>query len=272
MPLMCSSDSRWKMIDLVDPVQELGLEGGLHQLGDPDVHVHLGDVGVQDELAADVGGHDDHRVLEVDGAAVAVGEPAFVQDLQQQVEDVGVGLLDLVQQQHRVGAAPHGLGQVATLVVAHVAGRRPDEAGDRVPLLELAHVHADEGLLVVEHELRQGPAELGLAHAGGAQEDEAADGPVGVLQAGAGPPDGRRHRLQRVVLADHPLVQPLLHVDELLHLALQQPRHRDAGPLAHHLGDVLFFHLFFEHLDVLLQLVQPLVLGRSCRSASGMLP
>ena len=83
--------------DLVHPVEELGLERGPHELHHPLVHLHLGDVRVQDELAADVGGHDDHRVLEVHGAAVPVGEPAVVQDLQQEVEDVRVGLLDLVK-------------------------------------------------------------------------------------------------------------------------------------------------------------------------------
>ena len=203
---------------------------------------------------------------------MAVGEPAVVEDLQQQVEDVGMGLLDLVEQQHRVGAAPHGLGEVAAFLVAHVAGRRPDEPGHRVPLLELAHVHADHGLLVVEQELGQRPAELGLAHAGGAQEDEAADGPVRVLQPGAGAPDGAGHRLEGVVLADHPQVQPLLHVDELLHLAFEQPADRDAGPLGHHFGDVLLVHLFLQHPDVALQLVQVLVLGRQPPLGSGMRP
>jgi hypothetical protein len=62
-------------------------------------------------------------VAEVDGPALGVGQPAVLKDLQQDVEDVRVGLLDLVQQQHAVGLAPHGLGQLAALVVSDVAGR-----------------------------------------------------------------------------------------------------------------------------------------------------
>ena len=54
---------------------------------------------------AQVAGQDQQRVPEVDGAALAVGEPAVVEDLQQDVEDLGVGLLDLVEQHHRVGPA-----------------------------------------------------------------------------------------------------------------------------------------------------------------------
>ena len=44
--------------------------------------------------------------------------------LQEDVEDVGVRLLDLVQQDDREGAAAHGLRELAALVVAQVARRR----------------------------------------------------------------------------------------------------------------------------------------------------
>jgi hypothetical protein len=51
-------------------------------------------------LAAEVRGHDDERVAEVDRAALAVGQPAVVEHLQQHVEHVRVRLLDLVEQDH----------------------------------------------------------------------------------------------------------------------------------------------------------------------------
>ena len=73
--------------------------------------------------------HDQHDVGEVDRATLAVGEATVVEHLQQHVEHVGVGLLDLVEQHHAVGPAAHGLGELAALVVADVAGRRADEAG-----------------------------------------------------------------------------------------------------------------------------------------------
>ena len=41
------------------------------------------------------------------------------------------------------------------------------------------------------------------------------------------------------MLPDHAEVQALLHVDELLDLALDQAGDRDAGPLADDLGDLL---------------------------------
>ncbi len=54
--------------------KELGLEGSPHGFHHPVVHVHLGEVWVEDPLAADVRGRDDHRVLEADRLPVTLGE------------------------------------------------------------------------------------------------------------------------------------------------------------------------------------------------------
>ncbi len=48
-------------------------------------------------------------------------------------------------------------------------------------------------------------------------------GPVRVLEPGACAPERVGHGLDGLVLADDALVQPLLHVDQLLGLALEQP-------------------------------------------------
>ena len=56
-----------------------------------------------------VRGHNDDRVPEVDLASRAVGEVSFVEDLQHGVEDLGMGLLDLVEEHHGVGLTTHGL-------------------------------------------------------------------------------------------------------------------------------------------------------------------
>jgi hypothetical protein len=126
----------------------------------------------RDVLGSDVRGHDHDRVAEVDRSPLGVGEPAVLEDLEEDVEDVRVGLLDLVEQQHRVGLAPDRLGELTALVVADVAGGRADQAGDGVLLHVLGHVDADHRVLVAEQELGEGAGELGLADPGGAEEDE----------------------------------------------------------------------------------------------------
>jgi hypothetical protein len=79
----------------------------------------------------------------------------------------------------------------------------------------LAHVDADHRALVVEQELGQRLGQLGLADAGGAEEQERADRPVGVLQAGARAAHRARHRADRGVLADDALAQALLELAQL---------------------------------------------------------
>ena len=224
---------------LVDAVDELRAEIGLH-LGHHRQLDHLVVVAAHllDHLAAQVGGHDDHGVLEVHRAALAVGHAAVVEHLQQHVENIRMGLLHLVEQDHAVGLAPHRFGQVAAFLVADIAGRRADEAGDGMLLHELAHVDADEVLLGIEEELRQRLAQLGLAHAGGAEEEEGAVGPVLVRQPGARTADGVRDEAHRLVLADDAAMQALFHLQQLLALALHHLADRDAGGARDHLGDL----------------------------------
>ena len=112
------------------------------------------------------------------------------------------------------------------------------------------HVDADHRVLRVEHELGQRAGQLGLADAGRAEEQERADRPVRVAQAGARAAQGVGHGLDGLVLADDALVQALLHVDELLDLALHEARDRDAGPAADDLGDVLGVDLLLEEAGV----------------------
>ena len=137
------------------------------------------------------------------------------------------------------GLAAHRLGELAALVVADVARRGADQAGDGVPLHELGHVDADQRVLVAEHELGQRPGQLGLATPVGPRKMKEPIGRFGSLS----PARARRTALAMVVdglvLADDPLVQRLLHLQQPLGLLGGDAHHRDAGPHADDLGDVL---------------------------------
>src|ERR1017187_4338783 len=194
----------------------------------------------------DIGRHDDNGVLETDGAALAIGEAAVVEDLQQQVEDVGVRLLDFVEEENRIGPAALLLGELAALVVTDVSGRRADHAGHGVLLHVLAHVGADRGFVVVEEVLGEGTDELGLTDARGAEEDEAADGPGGIAEPGAVAQDGVGDQLDGLILADDAFLQAFGHLHELLDLALHHTGDGDAGPFGDNAGDILLVDLFFE--------------------------
>ena len=85
--------------------------------------------------------------------------------------------------------------------------------------------------------------QLGLTDTGRAGEDERAGRALRVLQAGAGAADRLRDRLDRLLLADDPLVQLVLHAQQTGGLLLGQLEHRDAGPVGQHLGDLLVVDL-----------------------------
>src|ERR671921_1181390 len=200
--------------DLIYPVEELRPERPFERfpgspLGLAEVHAVAGgeaELPRGDEvLAAHIRGHDDDRVLEVDSPALGIGQPSVVEHLKQRVEDVGMGLLDLVEEDDAVGTAPHLLRELSGLLVADVAGRGADEPGDGVGLLKLGHVYPDHGVFFAEEVLGECPRELGLAHARGTEEDEAADGALRILYARPGAPDGLGHGLDRGLLAHDPL-------------------------------------------------------------------
>src|SRR5207253_7351619 len=129
--------------DLVDAVQELGTEGSLeslHRLGAAlglfAVALGLGvtpawgeeaDVGAAELRRGDVAGHDDDGVLEVHRATLTIGQATVVEDLQQCVEDLGMRLLDFIEQDDAVWAAADLLGELTTLVIADVARGATEE-------------------------------------------------------------------------------------------------------------------------------------------------
>ena len=114
-----------------------------------------------------------------------------------------MGLLHLVEEHDRVGPAAHRLGQLTTLLVAHVTRRGTDEPRHRVPLGVLRHVQAHHGALVVEEEVRQRLRELGLAHPRGPEEEERARGSVGVGHPCAGAAHGIGDSAHRGPGRDH---------------------------------------------------------------------
>ena len=127
-----SLESSWNTITSSIAVEELGPEVLLQGLVDLCAHLVVADglvgLGEPDRGLAQVGGpqvgrHDYDRVLEVDSAALCVGEPAVLEDLQQGIEHVGMGLFDLVEQHDRERLAPDRLGQLAALLVTDVPRR-----------------------------------------------------------------------------------------------------------------------------------------------------
>ena len=101
--------------DVVETVEEFRPKNFLGLLGEIFLHplVVLLVVGggeahggsLLESLSADIGGEQDDRVAEVHVPAEAVGQFALLENLEKHVQDVGMGLLDLVKQYDGVGGA-----------------------------------------------------------------------------------------------------------------------------------------------------------------------
>ena len=112
---------------LVDAVDHFGAEMLFHVFHHHFFHRFvIGGAEPLDVLAADIGSHHNHGIFKIYRAALAVGESAVVEHLQQNVEHVGVSFFHFVEQNHAVRLAAHLFGEVAAFFVADIAGRRAD--------------------------------------------------------------------------------------------------------------------------------------------------
>ncbi len=108
------------------------------------------------QRCARVGGHNDDGVFKVNHAPVAVREAPVVQDLQKHVVHVRVRFFNLIKEHHTVRFSTDLLGQLTTVVIADVAGRRTDELAHGMRLHEFGHVKAHQTVLSVKHNFSQG--------------------------------------------------------------------------------------------------------------------
>ena len=201
---------------LVQTVQEFGTEGPAQEgfylcpggIVDGAVRVDA----AEQILGTQIGGQDQDGILEVHGTALGIRDATIVQNLQEDVEDIGMGLLHFVEEHHGVGLPANGFRQLAAFLITHIAGRRTDQAGHGELLHILGHVDANHVGLVIEEGLGQSLGQLRLTHAGGAKEQEGTDGTVGVLDTGAAALDGLGDSLNSLILAHHTLVEGLIQV------------------------------------------------------------
>ena len=77
---------------------------------------------------AHVGGHYDDGVFEADLVAQIVSKLTVIKHLQKDVENVGMGLFDFVENDDRVGPAAHHFGELAAFLITHIARRRAYKA------------------------------------------------------------------------------------------------------------------------------------------------
>ena len=122
------------------------------------------------EARADVRRHDDDGVLEIDGIAETIGQMPILEDLQQDVVHIRMGLFDFVEQNDGIRIPLYTLGKLAAFLIADIPWRRSDQLRHRMLFHELGHVEADQRFFAAEQELSQRPRHFRLSDTGGAEE------------------------------------------------------------------------------------------------------
>ena len=235
--------------DLVDPVEKFRPE-----MGTDDTHhilAHLVRVLpfglVDEEVGTEIGGHHNQRIAEIDRTALTIRQTPVIQHLQQDVEDIGVRLLDLVEQDHLIGPATHGLGERAALLVADIAGRGTNQSGNGVFLHIFRHVDADQRGFIIEQIGGECLGEFRLADTGRAEKHERANGAVRILKTRPRAPDRCRDGNHRLFLPDDTTCEFTFHFQELVLLAFEHFVNGNARPARYDLCNVVCSHGYCNH-------------------------
>ena len=147
---------------------------------------------------------------------MAVGQAPVIEDLEESIKDIRVGLFDFIKENDAVGATPNSFGQLTTFFVTDVAWRCPDEARDGMFFHVFGHIDADDSVFAIEKSGGKGTGEFGFAYAGRSEKKERADGALRVFQAGASADDGVGDCLHRFVLPDYAFVENLVEAEEFV--------------------------------------------------------
>ena len=107
----------------------------------------------------------------------------LVKDLEEDFVNVGMRLLNLIEQHDTVGSAPHRFGEDAALAIAHIAGRGALEGRDGVGFLEFAHIDGDDVLFTAVQRLGERECGFRLADPGVTGEEKDPDGFAGIVQS-----------------------------------------------------------------------------------------
>ena len=193
-------------------------------------------------MRAQVGCHDQHGVAEVGAATLCIGETTLFKNLKQRVEHVWVSLFDFVKQHNRERLATNGLCELTAFFVAHVSRRRANQAADRVLLHVFAHVESNQRIIITKQEVGKCFCELGLAHAGWAEEDERTAWTLWVFEARACATNALADSFDCIILRNDSLVQLGFHVEQLGRFFFGEFVHRNACPHAQHFGNCFFVY------------------------------
>ena len=80
-----------------------------------------------------------------------IGKNTVVEDLQENIEYLGVSLFDFIEEHYGIRFSSYFFGELSALVEAYVTGRRAYEFGYADFIHILGHIHSYHKAFVTEH-------------------------------------------------------------------------------------------------------------------------
>ena len=121
---------------------------------------------IQNSGRSQIGGKNNDSIFKIYCPALRICNPTVIQYLKQNVKYVWMSFLHLIEQDDRIGLAPHRFGQLSALLVADVSGRGAHQAGNGVLLHVFGHVDPHHIALIIKQRLSNCFGQLCFAHAG----------------------------------------------------------------------------------------------------------
>ena len=158
----------------------------------------------------------------------------MIHDLQKDIEEIGMGFFDFIEQQHAMRMLIDAIGEQATLIETDIARRCADETRDCVAFHIFRHV---ETQYLDTEDRRQLARDFGFADARWAGEQVGADWLFGFAQTGTRQFDRCRQRRDGRILSEDNTLQLDVEVFQLFRIGLRHGLGRNARHCRNHIFD-----------------------------------
>ncbi len=150
-----------------------------------------------------------------------------------------MGLLDFIEQDHRIGPAADCFRQHTAFAVTDVSGRRTLQSGHGMRFLKLRHVDGDDVLLTAVKQVGERQRGFGLTDATGSHQQERSHRLVGIVERGARGADALGDSGDSEILPDNAFVHVIFEIQHDADLILHHFADGDSGPAGDHFADNL---------------------------------
>src|SRR2546430_4034708 len=106
--------------DVVDAVKELRFEVLAQNLGDRFVHFVLVIFHFLNFPRTEIRSHDQNRILEINRSSFRISQAAIVENLQQDIENIGMRFFDLIKENDCVWTVSNRLSQLPAFLVTAI--------------------------------------------------------------------------------------------------------------------------------------------------------